>query len=349
MTSVFYCTREDVKAALDSKETARNNTLIDDAIDAASRSIEGLCKRRFYPELATRYFEWPNYSFARPWRLYLGKDELVSASAVVSGGVTIAATDYFLEPSSVGPPYSSVEIDRASSAAFNATTTSQRSVAITGLYGYTADEASATALNGGINVSVTAVSVLNSAAVGIGSIVRVDDERMLVTGKYSVDTGQAVATTGLTANANNETVLVASGAALNIGELITIDSERMLIVDITGNSLTVKRAYDGSTLAVHAVGASLYAPRGLTVTRGALGTTAAAHLTAATAYRHIVPALVRQLCKAEALVMLRQQGAGYSSQQGSEGRSSISTNTLEDLRKSTYAAHGRRTIRVEAV
>src|SRR3546814_19132909 len=77
---------------------------------------------------------------------------------------------------------------------------------------------------------------------------------------------------------NDQTVDVTDGTLFFVGELILIDSERMRIVDITGNNLTVVRAYGGATLAAHSLGADVYVSRRLTVDRGALGTTAAPHL-----------------------------------------------------------------------
>lgn len=44
-----YCTRQDVKRALDVHETARSNGQVDRAVEAASRTIEGVLHRRFYP------------------------------------------------------------------------------------------------------------------------------------------------------------------------------------------------------------------------------------------------------------------------------------------------------------
>jgi len=72
-----YCTREDVKLAPDFAETARGNSRIDRAIDGVSRLIEGELHRVFYPQDATRYFDWPNQGgsgggqYANPWRLWL--------------------------------------------------------------------------------------------------------------------------------------------------------------------------------------------------------------------------------------------------------------------------------------
>ena len=41
---------------------------------------------------------------------------------------------------------------------------------------------------------------------------------------------------------------VVTGSAFTEGEMLTLGGERMLIQDIAGNSLTVKRAQDGSVL-----------------------------------------------------------------------------------------------------
>lgn len=54
-----YATREEVKSALDIKQTARNNDQVDRAIDSASRAVEGLLHRVFYPTFDTRYVDWP--------------------------------------------------------------------------------------------------------------------------------------------------------------------------------------------------------------------------------------------------------------------------------------------------
>jgi hypothetical protein len=121
-----------------------------------------------------------------------------------------------------------------------------------------------------------------------------------------------------------------------------LDSERMLIVDIAGNNLTVKRAWDGTVLAAH-TGSSIYAPRTLTVTRGALGTTAAIHTTAAAITCHVVPGLVRELCIAEATNLLLQGASGYARTIGAGDYTKESSGTgLANLRDQVYAAYGRK-------
>lgn len=349
---VWYATREDVKAALDYKETARNNGQVDRAIEAASRTVESLCHRRFYPEQAVRSFAWPNGQHARAWRLWLDANELISITTLTAGGTTISASDYFLEPNEYGPPYSRLELDLGSSAAFGGGNTHQRNITIAGLYGYRNDEAVVGATVEALDGSETGMDVdaATSALVGVGSVLRVDDERLLVTGRSMLDTGQNLAT-DIDQQAKTVTIPVQSGAAFAVGEIVLIDGERMLIVDIAGNNLIVKRAWDGSVIAAHASGADVYAPRTLTVTRGALGTTAATHVSGATVHRWEPPGPVRQLTIGEAIVTLTNEVAGYSRVKRTgeaNGERARDTSSIATLREQVYASHGRKA-RIRAV
>lgn len=350
---VWYATREEVKAALDVKETARNNAAVDRAIESASRGVESLCHRVFYPTVATRYFPWPNYQRARPWRLWLDADELVSVTTLTSGGTVIAASDYFLEPANLGPPYTSIEIDLDSSAAFGGATTFQRSVSVLGVFsGCPADTEPAGTLAAAItDMTGTSVTVSDSASIGVGSLIKVDSERMLVTGKTSLTTGQTVQSVALTASAANESLIVTTGSAFTVGEVVTVDAERMLVVDITSNTLTVKRAWDGSTLAAHNTGVTIYAPRTLTVTRGALGTTAATHLNAAAIVRAAYPGPIRELTIAESVSSLVLERSGYQPSGSGKAATEASLDRspgLPNLRKMVKSNYGRN-IRMRAV
>lgn len=343
---VWYTTREVVKEALDVRRSAYSDRQVDRCIESASRAVEGILRRRFYPWAGTRTFPWPSDSYW--WRLWLDEDELISLTTLTADGTAIAASDYFLEPANQGPPYDSIEIDRSSSATFLLGDTSQRAVAVTGVFGYAIEETAGGALAEALDSSETGVDVTDSAAVGVGSILRVDTERMIVTGKSMLDTGQNIAG-NLTAAQNAETVPVGSGTAFAVGETILVDAERMLIRDIAGSNLIVKRGYDGSTLTTHTSGADVYAPRTLTVTRGALGTTAAAHDTAAAIAVHAVPGLVGELCVAIALTTLGQREAGYARTVGSgDNEREASGRGLVQIRKDAIAAYGRLP-RVQAV
>jgi hypothetical protein len=345
MVNPWYASREDVKSSLDFKETARNNALVDRALKAATGTVESTLKRVFYPTQTTRYKDWPNSQHTAPWIVRLDRDELISLDILVAGGVTIAPSDYFLEPVNSGPPYTRIEINLASSASLSSGDTWQRAIAMTGLFGYRNDEVPAGALDGAIgSTSATSIAVTDSSLVGVGNLIRVDNERLVVTGKAMRDTTQNLQVS-LTANKNNETVVVSDGTKFHVGEVILIDSERMLIDDLAGNSLTVKRAWDGTTLAAHtAPTADIYAPRLLTVVRAALGTTAATHSDATAVVKHTPPGLVQELCVAEAVVYLKYGAAGWAStvtQQDSK-REKVPVRGIEQIRTEAIAAHGRK-------
>jgi len=343
MATPAYCTREQVKAALDVAETARNDPQVDRAVGAASRTIEGLLKRRFYPQLATRYFNWPNHQHARPWRLWLDQDELISVTSLVAGGVTIPASDYFLEPANSGPPYTRIEIDLASSSAFAPGATHQRAIAVTGVFGYSAEEEQVGALTATLaaDLAATATATWTTARIGVGDILRIDSERVVVTAKTMIDSTQNLGNT-LAAASSDVAVMVASGAAFAVEEVLLIDAERMLVVGIAGNNLTVKRAWDGTVLAAHASGADVFTLTGVELDRAQLGTTLAAHSSGAVIYRHLVPELVRDLAVAEAINQLQQETAGYARVIGEGETAREGTGRgLRDLRRDAVARYGR--------
>ena len=341
MVRIAYATRERVKRALDSAKTARTDAQVDSAILAATEDIYGRCHRTFYPELKTVAFDWPDRVQRVPsWRLWLDANELISITSFTSGGVVIPTDDLKLYPNS-GPPYNRIEIDLGSSSALSAGDTHQQSISITGLYGYRNDEQTAGALTEALDASETAVDVTDSAGIGIGQLIRIGSERMVVTGKRSLTTGQTLQA-DLAAQANNTSVAVADGTAFAIGEVVLVGAERMLVLDVAGNTLIVKRQWDGTVLAVHTAGAVVYAPRTLTVERGVLGTTAATHDTAAVIVRWMPPSLIEQLAVAEALVTLGCEQAGYAtSTRAGESARSV-TLTIDDLRERVYTTHGRK-------
>ncbi len=339
----WTCSREDVKSALDSAETARDNALIDDAIAAATDSVSDLTRgRHWYPWTGTRYLDWPNRTYAPSDTLRLpAMHEILSLTAFTAGGVTIAASDYFLEPNDADSRagFTEIRIDKSSSAAFQSGDTSQRAIVMTGTFGSWSDFRASTVLAEALDASETQIDVATGGGIGVGDLIAVDSERMIVTGRAMASAGQT--TQGaLTASVANIAVPVTSGLSFAVGETIAIDTERMLIVDIIGNALTVKRAVDGFPLASHTSGTAIYALRSLTVERGATGSTAATHSDTATVYRHHPPPLIRQLTRAEALYARLQEGAGWARQIGSgEGTRQVSESGIRALRERVKAAH----------
>lgn len=344
MAVVWTATREDVKRATDIRETARNNAQVDRAVAAGTDSVEELLGRRFYPEIDTREFNWATHSDLDDGArvISLGCDELISLATLKVNGVTIDPSHYTLLPVNerIGP-YTAIEVD--STVTLPAATTERRAVEGAGVFGFWDREDPAGALAVAVaDTSTTSVTVTNSAAVGVGHLLLVGTERMIVDRKSMVDTGQNLGG-NLAANNSAEVVPVGSGAAFVEGEVIMIDAEKMLIVEIAGNNLTVKRPWDGSTLAAHASGADVYAPRRLTVRRGVLGTTAATHLLAAAVTTHQIPDLVRQLCTAEAIVDLAQQATTYGRKIGSgDSERAAAGVDIEDLRRRCKKAFGRK-------
>lgn len=345
---IFYATVEDVRNALDVKEAAHNEAQVIRALGHASRSIEGRLKRKLYPITATRYFEWPPRDYSEPHRLWLDENELISVSTLVSGGTTIASTDYFLEPVNSGPPYRWIEIDQESSASFQSGNTRQRSIVVTGVFGWSNEQDPAGALAEALDSSETSVDVTDASLMGIGSVLTCEAERMVVTGREMLTTGQALQS-AMTAVKSDQTVDVVSGAALHKFETLLIDNERMKIVDIAGNNATVIRGYDGTTIASHSSLATIYALRTLVVERGALGTTAVAHDTATAVTAWAVPEGVRELAVAEAINVVEQEVSGYGrrvysdeAERDSAGQENNTGMGLSDMRGQVKTTYGRK-------
>lgn len=337
---VAYTTRESVKSALDVKETARSNVQVDEAIAAASDAIEGAVNRRFYPEQRTIQADWPNESLARSYRYWLDNNEMISVSSVVSGGDVIPPANYDLVRSDnrLEPPYDRLELDLGENASFNSGPTFQRSLVISGLFGYSNVTVSAGSTAATGTAAVTTVDVSNGAAVGVGSLITVGSERMTVTEKSML----ATADTGSLASAPNaQTLAVTSGAAYSVGEVLLLDSERLRVDDIAGNNLVVTRAWDGTTLGLHTT-ATVYVSRRLSVERGVLGTTAASFAASAPVSLWKPPGLIAQWAKAEALSDLMQGRSAYARTVGSgDNEVQASARPLADIRKRAMAAYAR--------
>lgn len=354
MTLPPYCTREDVQTALDYKDSARNNAQIDRSIAAGSRSVDQLTHRRFYPTTGIRYFDWPD-QFARSWRIWTNEHEAISVSSIALRGTStvLDPAAYFLEPVNSGPPYSRIEIDigiGGGSATFGGSAGYQRSVAVTGLWGYRDEQASvgtvAFALAG--NPSATALLASDGSQIGVGSLLIADGERMLVTSRSWADS-TATLSVATGALLSNTLLPVSLGSLFNPGESIIIGGENMMVDDVIGNSILVRRAQQGSVLAAHAPGDQILVSRRFTVERGACGTSVVGHSGGVALARQVYPSLVQELAVAEALTSMGQKLSGYGRVIGTGDNQREATGKgIEDMRSQVYAAHGRQ-MRVQAV
>jgi hypothetical protein len=308
-----YCSREDVQRAADFADTAIDSLQVDRAIQSVARTIESHLHRVFYPIDAVYKFDWPDSRGTAPWRIWFGQWDLITASEVTSGGVAVPIDQVFFLPNNRRPgyPFTHLELDLSTSATFSGGNTPQLSVAVTGTWGFTDDSDPAGTLTADITDTTSGtVTVSNGAACGVGDLLIVGTERMIVSDKKMASTGVSFA--GFTSDTASDNVLaVADGTVFAVGEVLQFDAERCLVTDITGNNLTVKRAWDGTVLAAHTSG-TIYAARSLTVLRGQLGSTAATHDSGDTVSRHRPPSLVRDLAIAEAVNRVLQETSGYA-------------------------------------
>jgi hypothetical protein len=350
ITRVAYCNRTDAQRSLDLKDGLDVNAALDRALTSAAENIDAHLHRVFYPSDDTRYFDWPNQGgsgggqYAEPWRLWFDENDAVCLTALVTGGTTIPLNQVFLEPvnnpQKLKPYYTYLELDRSSTAAFGGNAQSpQHAIAVTGTWGYGADADLAGTLAANVGSGDTTVTVSDGSKAGpgdliilgygrgsapypsaagyAGSIAPYTGERILVTDVAAVTSGLTQSGAGVTtASASDQALTWTGSGALNAGEVIVLDQEDMLVEQITGSVATVRRAWNGTTLAAHSA-AAVYAFRQFTVSRAQLGTAAVADSSGANVYRHRVPPLIRDLAIAEAAGQVLQEGSGYARTVGS--------------------------------
>lgn len=312
----WYATRESVKAALDIKDTARSDAAVDDALTSATDSVDGQCRRTFTPVLTTRKFDFPDLNMSsRTWKLWLGSNEMIAVTHLASGGRVITPDQYILRraDNSDQPPFDCIEILLSGQATFGGGPTYQQDIQVTGWFGHSdmsrvsgALAASALAADGTVLVNAQ-----GSAAIGVGDLLTLDTERVAVTGRRSADTGTVLAG-DLVTNSAETAVTIGDPDAIEPGEVITAGTERMLVIDVLGSVLSVRRAWDGTVLAPHTAGDSVYALRRLLVDRAQSGTAEAQHTTGTALARLVVPGLAESVTRAEALNTLLNERAGYA-------------------------------------
>lgn len=339
--------------AADVNAAAYLSAKVDAAIESASQDVDTLCKvgdlsrPGFAPWTGTITFDAPVENNDDAYRFWLNNHPLYSlTSAITDDGADDVTADALPWPE-YGPPYRALDLDEGTGAIFTFSSgRGQRSLTVTGVWcGALVGEltSSAWTLSGGINASVIAATL--NAPLGVGSIVRIGSERMLVTERSWLDSTQNGT---LTSSLADQILTVSSGAAFHVGEELLIDAERVLIQDIGGNTLIVKRAVGGSVLAAH-TGADIYWARSCTIERGALGTTAAGHTNEDQIYVYKVPALIERLTVAYALDQLQQEQSGYARVvTNGESVSEFSGRAIAALEKRVQAAYGRQ-MRVRSV
>lgn len=343
MGRAWYATRERVMRAADIKASAYLSSEIDSAIESASQAVDILCRRGdetrpgFAPWEGTITFDWPVQNNNDAFRFWLNQHTLLTADRAVSGGLDISSS--LLPWPEYGPPYTAIDVNQDSGDLLTFVTgRGERSLAITGTWGYTDAEKTLASwtLAGSINASATAATL--AAPIGVGSIVRIGTERLIVTERTWATSSQ---TGSLTASVAAQTLAVSDGTAFLAGEELLIDAERVLVRDVVGNNLVVQRAVSGSPLAAHTT-ATIYQARSCTVERGALGTTAASHSAGDQIHVFTPPSLVERLTVAYALDQREQESSAYARTVGSgDNERAASGRSIRDLEAQVLAAYGR--------
>lgn len=344
MGEIMYATREDVRHAVDEAGASRDATEIDRALAAATGKINGALKRDFAPWTGTKYFDWPAFDNT-VFRLYLDCDaQLIRLDSLTSGGIAIDVAQVNLEPNTDGPPYNVIEVNRDTVGSWTQGQTFQRSIAAVGLWGYDLNEKAATTLSGTLASNATTLTLPAGTGAGVGSVLRLDSERLMITDLTSIATGQ-VCLSSLADDDSDRLMTVADSTGFSVREVIAMGAEQCEVLDIQGTTLVLRRAVSGSLLTTHA-GDPIYAQRLASLDRGQLGTTAAAHSGGATVYRHIYPALIRQYAIAEALIEMSLQASSYARTRpaagGIGGRGlPLAESGPTDIRAEALSAYGR--------
>lgn len=343
----FHVSRQKMARTLDYQEVARNNGQMDRALAQATANVEGFLHRGFFPWTGTRRFDWPDWEDnPRYYRLRLDDHELITPTAMTAGGTTINVNTLQLYPDS-GPPYDVVETLVSGAAVYQSDNTWQDAIVLTGKWGYQETTRPVGTLGSTINSSATTITLNASAELGVGDVIQIDSEYMVITGLTNVTTGQTLQSP-LTASAAGTAVSVTTGSSFNLDEVITLDAEKMLVLDIAGNTLIVKRAWDGTVLAAH-TGSTIYAPRSFTVTRNACvaadqPSAATTHNSAATVKLHVVPQSVQALTLAEASWIYGGHSGGWiiANNTSRNVPSKEALEVLQDLRLTARRAVGRK-------
>jgi hypothetical protein len=341
MVEPVYVTREALMRALDVKPSAYMRVEVDSACRAGSRAAEGFLHRIFYPEVLTRTFDYPESGRGRGIsQLWFDERSLISLNTLISDGISIPPGYALLRPDGP-PPYDRLELDRDTSAVFAGGP--QRAVSITGLWGYWDMESSPATLASSPGSGSTSITL--AAPMEIGSILRLGQERVIVTERTWTGSGQSVTISG---NKDATLLTVSDSSVFSFGEEILVEAERMEIVDIASNSLVVRRAAGGSVLAAH-TGALVQRSTVHVVQRGSLGTTASAHVSGEAVYLFLVPSLVKELAQAYAEDIFLQRNSGYARTAGTgDSERMVGRNVTKGIEERASGIY-RRKVRSRAV
>ena len=129
-----YCDLVEIKARLGiDNSNAKDDTILEAEVEAASRFFDNETQRTFYARTETHYFDIPK---GRELRL---DDDLLSVTTLTNGnGVAIASTEYTVVPRNK-PPYYAIKLKEGSSVGWELDSdgNSEGVIALAGTWGRT--------------------------------------------------------------------------------------------------------------------------------------------------------------------------------------------------------------------
>jgi hypothetical protein len=160
-----------------------DDAVVDSIIESSSRLIDQITRRTFYPIIETRYFDVPN---EHPSDLWLDYNDLLALTTLTNGDATaIASTDYILHDKN-RTPYYKVSLRDVSTIDWelNSSNSADQVISILGTWGYHDDYSHAweavTTISEDLDISETGVDMTSVARMGVGSIIKIDSEIMIV-------------------------------------------------------------------------------------------------------------------------------------------------------------------------
>lgn len=224
-----YATVGDIKNAVGSGITGTaNDAQLRQACERASRMIDALCKRTFYPQVATRY--WPTAGEREVWLPDLLAVTSINYSSDYGASYTALDSDDYLlyggrDLRDSETPYRKLVLRM--NGALDCFYVDERGLKILGVWGYHSDYANAWEDTG---------DTVEDAA------------------------GLTAVQTTVTVNDIDGTDLYGLTPRISIGNLLQIESEHCEVtgVNTTTNVGTIRRAWNGSTAATHAKEKAIY-------------------------------------------------------------------------------------------
>lgn len=216
-STAIYATVQQVKYAINAASNTPGVDPLNNADDslilwfaeAASRSIDGYCKRRFYPHIQTFKYDWRGQTI----ELVFG-DDLISLTTLTNGnGAVIAATgsnnlaNYFLYPTNFYPKFK-LQLAINQGLAWTYTNTPQQCISVLGVWGEPSDP-----VTGAYNAPIAGCTMVNAqGATDTSFVVPANTVSLGQTLYFSAGT-EFVLVTGIQygANGGNDTLTVSRG------------------------------------------------------------------------------------------------------------------------------------------